>query len=219
MSTPLADGGTFHLGSLTQNAGTKIVRAIWPKAGFKTVINYLRYISAGTQHTITLMRPIGETTLTAAVAAGASYVLPVTADPGAVAQMKTRNGSTSRLAANAVAGSDRLIVALPDGTYYDDTVTSVASLNVTMDGTLPTNGAASGAKVWNFGVEANSEPWDAAAHATLKPATSATTTYANEDGIFKAGYPGQPILIIVDNGTAAGTLEAVCGYYTSVVGG
>jgi hypothetical protein len=128
------------------------------------------------------------------------------------------------VADNAIAANDYVVIELPDGTLYTDTVASVSSLNVTMNGTLPTGGASSGAKVWFFGITTDTNPCDGLAHPAYNALASVVTTLGDIKGDEVAGFigtvahpstfsgmdgKGQPIIVYSNNATAAGTLDRV----------
>jgi hypothetical protein len=198
----------FGFGRLTQTAGTAIVRSIYPrknKAGgrqnLRTRVTSLKYTAGVTAHTLTVMRPFGSTTLTAAAANGAT-VINIAADPQA---------SSS---AGALAGSDYLILELSDGTFQTVTVSSVTVLAVTI-GTALAVSMALGARVWAMGVAADSLD-------TYALGSSATTTLdgiqlsgRKNFGIFESINRYEPIMLSVDNITNAGTLESVSGCYAN----
>lgn len=203
--------GHKSYGRITQSAGTKIVRVVEPSSGAFTVLTYLEVTVGATAHTLTVMKPLGVTTLSAAAAA-AQAVINLTADPGDYTGVQTAD--------NGIAANDRLIIELPDGTFHQDIVSSVATLAITMTNNIPTGGAAAGAKVWFYGVEANSSPFDALAHAVYTLPANGTKIFGGSPGDSIAGWFGsnareEPLLLIIDNATNASVLERVQVAYST----
>lgn len=205
MTTTLLGFKTY--GKKTASAGTKIVQLIEPRAGAYTNLSYLEYTAGATAHVLTVMKPLGTTTLSAAAAA-AQAVVNITADPGDYTGVQTAD--------NAIAASDRVVVELSDGTFHLDTVSSVSSLAITLATVLPI-AASSGAKFWFFGVEANTNPFDARAHETFNLDASGTTVLGSEQagdiGFFGSNRAYEPLILSIDNATNAGVLERVVATY------
>lgn len=221
MGIGLALYNRFAKGKKTASANTAIVVPIQPKSGYKICVTTLWVTGTLTAHTVAIMRPLTvKQTLTALTAAGASYVLNVTADPGSAAQLALGAPSpqaTGQLAANVAAASDYVMVALPDGTYFTDTIASVATLAWTMTGTLPTGGAALGADVWWFGISTDTDAWNAEAHPLyniLVPSNPTTTKFSDaECGVAVGNKINEPMILYDNNATNAGVIELVEGGY------
>lgn len=215
MSVGMSLSGRFNFGRKTENAGTKIVLLIPPRRGLKTVITKIVIATGATAHVLTILRPLKSTTITAAALASQAVVVAA-ADPGI--SFLGPNGSAARTANNALAGSDRACIELPDGTYLTDLVSAVPGAypgNVTMTTNLPTNGVAADATFWNFGVEADTDPKTAAAHLALALAASGDNVYEDEEsGVISTFGAYEPLLLIIDNGTNASTILQVAGGYS-----
>src|SRR5581483_1491783 len=216
-SLPLV--GTKGYGKLTQSAGTVITRLIEPRAGAFTHLSRLVYTAGTTAHTLTVMRCLNRTTLSAD-AAGSQAVINLTADPGAYSTTGAKNGNTVRTANNVIAGGDYLVYQAADGSFIMDVVSSVATLAITMTTSLPTGGAKSGAPVWFFGVPGDTNPNDAQANPTWNLFASTTTVLGGLPGDGVAGFTGtfdglllgmtgvyEPLIIYSNNASNAGTLE------------
>jgi hypothetical protein len=212
--TPIS--GQWGEGGFTATAGTIIQFVIPPRKSSFTVVTTLAYISLGTQHTITVMRSLAETTLTADAAAGQA-VINLQRDPGLyAANALADNGPVPSVADNAIATNDFVVVEKPDGTFHLGKVSSVSGLAVTLTANVPTGGFKAGAKVWFFGATADTNPKSNLPHAALKPPVSARTLYQESlAGIFGSYGRGEPILFNSDNGTAAGIFDVVSAYYTT----
>lgn len=197
----------FYRGYHTESSGTAIKEVI-PAAGDGIPqINRLVYTSAGTAHTIYLMRACGETTTVQGSLTGVSTLTLAKTDPG-----KATTGADETLASG-----DYLVWYDENSVYHADTVSSVSGSVVTMTNAL-TADVLTGAKVWAFMEVGRS------IHTQLKPATSTTTEYI---GNFQAGLPkqqgvnisrtgvGEPLLVVVNNITAAGSIDYISGTYAS----
>lgn len=225
-------------GSLTQTAGTVITRLVEPVKGCVTTLSNIRYLGPQTtQHTLTVLRPLGMTTV-ASAAAAAQKVINITNDPGVYSAYGVVD-----VADNVIAASDFCVYQTKDGTYTVDTVASVASLAITMTTNVPTSTVAAGAPFWWFGVIGDTNPNDGLVHATLLPQICASaalqlTAYGDGgealSGLFASIIPDpamralksstlgqwplngrfEPIIVQSSNGTTAGFLEAVEAVYT-----
>lgn len=196
-------------GKLTQTAGTVIVAPVPPRRNKKTKVTKVVVTTSTTAHTLTAMRPLGQTTLTAATAAGASPVIALTADPGDYSNVRTAD--------NNIAANDYVVIECPDGSIFVATVASVSSLNVTLNETAPTLGFAAGAKVWFYGITTDTNPVDATAHPQFTLAASGTNTLQSVPGdrgaVVESYGKYEPILLYINNATAASVLEEVEAVY------
>lgn len=204
-------------GRLTQTAGTKIVRCCEPDQKGYTTLTYLENKVAATAHILTVMKPLGYTTIAAANAVtGSDTTWVLTADPG--------DYTGWCIGDNAIAANDWLVLELDDGTMLVDTVSSVSSLTMTMTtGTSSVQTAAALNRVFFFGIETDTNPFDGLAHARYTMEASGTRIFGDMPGDSIAGFFGsnrrsEPILLVVDNGTNASTLERVCVAYSNKAG-
>lgn len=200
-------------GRITQNAGTKIVRLIEPSRAAFTHLTYGEVIVAATAHILTVLKPLGVTTLSAAAAASQA-VVNITADPG--------NYTNSAVSDNTIAGSDWAVIEQDDGTFVVDLVSSVSSLAITMTNNL-TYAASAGNKFWFFGIETDTNPFDGLAHARFTLSASGRTYFgdaAGESNVpwFSSNRREEPIVLVIDNGSNASTLERVTAAYSTKTG-
>lgn len=199
--------GSFAYKRVTQTAGTVITRLIEPAMrGAKTRLTQLTYISGGTQHTVTILKALARTTVTAAQSASDTAVSVVS---------KAFRGDT-------VAASDYIVIQHNDGTFGAYLVSAVSNLTFT----IPSLSAALaiGNLVWIMGATGEAE------HIVLSPPASATTRYQDSiGGIACSGYRSvsggtiyqrsgndDPLLIHSNNATAASVVESASGYYGAV---
>lgn len=186
-------------GAVTATADTEFLQYVPPKRNFFTRITSMMYTSGGTLHTLTVMRPYGTTTLTAAAATGQA-VVALAANPG--------TGTVP----GTIAANDFVLIEKPDGTYHIGKVSSLSNLDLTLTANVPATGFASGARLWFFGA-----PSDTTNHIVYKPTVSTTTTYSDPvSGVACSLTQNQPLLLHSGNATAAGTLHFVSYLFTKV---
>ncbi len=204
--------GRRAYGRLTQTFGTVIRQMIEPWDGALTQVASLLTTTSTTAHILTLMRPFARTTFSA-VGAGTQQIVNINADPGAYG---TSTGLTLATTNNAIAGSDVIVYQAADGTFVLDTVSSVATLAITMTTNLPTCGVKAGDSFWFFGIETDTNPNNNAANPRWNLNASTVNVWGRGDGM--ASIPGlkglgldngvrQPLVLSIDNGTAASIIE------------
>jgi hypothetical protein len=197
--------GSFAKKRKTETAGTEILQLIEPSMkGARTRITSLVYTSLGTAHTISILKALNRTTLTAAAAATDTAVT--------VASASFLN--------QTIAANDYIVIRHTDGTFGAYKVSAIASLTLTIPALAAAAGV--GALVWIMGAIGEAE------HVQIAPPVSAQTRYADENGIAVTGYRSvysstvysrsgndDPLLIHSGNATAAGVIESVAGSYGS----
>lgn len=194
-------------GGLTQTAATLIQYLIPPDRRGKTRISKVTYTDGGTAHTLTFLRPLGRTTVSAIAAAGQA-VFSLTADPGVAAAY---GGISNTIAANDFVA----IRTASDGITRLYKVSSVATLAITLTGNL-TVALAVGDDVWFFGITTDTDGATGAAHPKLLSGagTAAVTFEDREGGVVASLRQDEPILFNSNNATAAGTLSQLSYAYT-----
>lgn len=202
----------FQISSATAGAGTAITALIPGIPGKVTRIKNIRYQTAGTPHTITILRPVAYTTADDTAVSGQAVIRLDN-----VSAMKSINTINDEI----IATNDYLIVERRDGKYEQDTVSSVSGNDVTMTNVLGGT-VSSGGGVWILGELGR------ASHITLTTTASTTETF---DLNALGGIPGQldtgnahigsgdPLFVSVDNVTAAGTLISISGDYVDAAEG
>lgn len=198
---------TGNITNQTASAGTAIMACVPPSENLrlKTRIMGMAYISAGTAHTLTVMKALAKTSTTAAAAAGATSI--------AVA-------STSFGAAQTLAASDFAVIRLQVATGYIYQLLAVSGVStLTLTVTALETAAPSGSPVWLFGTAAESN----AGLDVYLPTVSAKTQYNFGDGgvstsgfkvevsnvVYQRSGRGDPLIVNSTNGTAAGTIESI----------
>lgn len=198
-----------NYGRKTENAGTVIVQMIEPWPGAMTRITGLRVSTAATAHILTMLRPLNMTTASAAVAAGGTSLV-LSAQPGDFNAL-----GTVATADNNIATNDYVVYQNADGSYVGEIVT-VSSLTLTITAAA-TGGILAGAPVWFFGIVSDTNPANNQAHPRFNLGASTTTTFSRADGLttipdhrnMNVGRGcNQPLLLIIDNGTNASTIES-----------
>lgn len=196
-------GGGF--GHRTAAAGTPIDRLVPPRRGSLLRVTTLKAEGADAFHRVTALRPLGRTRASSSTSAG-NAVLHLLADPGPTG--------------NAVAAGDLVAVREIDNVVRKYEVLSVASLNVTLTGTLVA-GAAAGADVWDFGVEADEDPRTGEAHPYWELGAATVTLTDDGGGVVASAASDEPILLRHSNddtgtsGHVAGALLQTSYVYTT----
>lgn len=198
----------FALKSVTAAANTAFLTLVPPSGGGIPCIRTMLYTSGGTAHTITVMKPVGDTLALHSSEAGLSVLTLKSVDFG-----KLTDGSDHLLASG-----DYLIWQNKHGGFDYDTVSSVSGSVVTLTSAL------------SYDVVADAPVWTCLhlthpVHPTFSPPVSETTPipgpiqagYKNHMGIStQRSGAGDPLLIYSDNPTAAGTLVCAVGDYCPV---
>lgn len=207
---------TWSRGRLSIAFGTAIEILVPPRKGAKTKITKCSVTVAGTAHTLTCLRPLGKTTLTADVAAAATPTLILANDPG-LFSVNNPNGSAT--ANNGLANADRLCIQRQDGTFTVLTVNVVTTnadgtVSMSITQTISNQKLAKGANVWFFGVSADVDPRTGEAHPVFTlPASATTVLEALEASVVETLWQNEPILMIENNITATATVEYVQAVY------
>jgi len=193
------------IGRRTAAAGTKIRVLVPPSPYGYSLLAKFVYTTAATAHTMTILRPIGQTTAASVAGAGVA-AFTLTGDPGPATNLLAAG---DLVAIRETDGVTRLYVVL---TYSGGTLTLTTNL---------TAGVAVGSKVWDFGVEADTDPYTGAAHEVFPLAGgTVTTTREATTGLIGTHLPDQPLLLSVDNIANAGSLDyATWGNSTGGVSG
>lgn len=238
MGTPTqAVLGSFSYGTNTQSSGTAITQLIPPYGGVgypgigtagpgaaKTptpgpgVIHVTSFIldTGATAHTLTIMRPQNYTWFSAVAAAGQA-VFNLHDDPGLAANYKwpLANGQTVPSTANdGIAANDYVVYQAAPGQWVMDTVSSVATLAITMNTNLPTGGVVTGGLLFYFGVAADTLPITNAANQQFATTTSTRLSYTDPNGLWNGLHSGAPMIVYDPNATNADTYQLICGFYS-----
>jgi len=216
-SLPIYGSKTY--GAVAAAAGTVINRLVEPMRGAATVIAAFEIQVGVTNQVLTIMRPLGSTTISAAALANQA-VVNLTADPGA--------WTGKRIVANGIAANDYVVYRLSDGTYVLDTVSSVSGLAVTLTTSLPLDVVA-GAPLWFFGLATDTNPSDSLSHpkfnvpGVVAAVSSGRFTLGDNPGETIAGILQtfgryEPLICQLNNVTTANTLEQIVAVYTNKLG-
>jgi hypothetical protein len=199
----LALKGGNGRGQLTATAGTKITRLIPALVGGFTRLIQLVYAASTTAHTLTVLRSLGRTRANANAAAGQPNVV-LQADPGPTGDgIAAGDWVVIRTAADNVC---RLYVV---SSWTSGTSTLVLTTNLVAAVTARDS-------VWLMGVEADTDPRTGEAQPSFPAAASATTTYSDSNvGLVGSNNADEPLVVVSNNATAAGTLELTTFGYTS----
>lgn len=236
--------GTFNVGRATAAGGTAFralippfcgpagsPRTLFSATGRKnfgggiTKVGTVCYTTGGTAHQIGLMRPFNYTYVASAAAINQA-VINITADPG-VYSTNYQYGSplstgTGAVADNAIAASDICVYQLSDGTWILDTVSSVSTLAITMATSIPNitgGGVLAGSLFYFFGVIGDKDPATGLVNPQNTIAASQVRDKSWHDpiaGVVSALHEGDPLVFYSPNGTNAGELEFISGYYAKI---
>lgn len=188
-------------GKRTANAGTVILKLIRAMRNAFTRLMKFSYTAGATAHDVTVLRPIGKTTLTAAVTAGDATVY-IAANPGP--------------SGNALAANDFIALRNLSGNQEAAKVSSISGLTVILTaGTVFAYEA--GSACWDFGIITDTDPNTGLAHPIFAGAATATIAPADVTGagIVETWNKDEPLLIYSGNATNAGVLDYEQHLYTS----
>lgn len=213
---------TTGSGPLLYNVVNTKTQPNWVTAGALTHITTLLYTTTSTTHRNVIMRPFNWTYFAAAVAKNTT-VVTIFDDPGVYStnyKYSTPGGAPpTQVADNAIAANDYVAYQLADGTWMTDIVSSVSGLAVTLTtGTPNRTGAtiAIGAPMYFFGIYTDADP--ATGGVSWQTDSTANTNRINQiqdsTGCGVASlHPGDPLIFYGPNGSNAGVLDSIFGYY------
>jgi len=182
-------------GSLTQTAGTAIVRVVPPRSGLRARVSALTYTAGTTAHTVYVMPAVDEGT--------------VTSDAAAAQAVVAVNKTFANFDGSVAAASDYLTTQDEDGTWNSHVVSSVSGLNITVSANFAKK-VVKGTKIFFHG--ASSDHTD---RGFLVDASTTASFGGNEwAGCGTAYKNGQTILVYSANGTAAGNLKTLSYVFT-----
>lgn len=197
--------GGFSITAQTQTAGTPIVAVCPPKGErFRTRLSFASYVAAGTAHDLVVMKALARTKATAAAAASQAVL----------------NIESSSFIGQTLAANDWIVVRHSNGSYGAYKVSSISSLEVTLDSSL-TLPVSENAPVWIMGAPGETP------HVTLAVAANTNKDFVFGDSGVDSGYLphrvsstdytrsgfGDPLLLYSANGSNAGKLNAAAGVY------
>lgn len=197
---------TFFHGSKTESAGTAILVVVPPVEGKIARLTKFVYEAAATEHTLTVMRPIGQMKTTSPVLAAGNAIPVSSVDPGKTV-----------LAVNEdLASADYIVVENVNGDFDAYVLTSVTGAIMTITGTT------------DFDIANNADVFamyevGRATHVQIPLNASVETDLNNIaiQGGFSPEQGGQtsrsgisdPLLIFVDNITNAGQIQYLAAEY------
>jgi len=177
------------IGYATATAATAIVKNIDPRSGERIAIRAFGFTSGATATSAYFMQALGESTITTAVASGATTGLIGTAE--------------FQTAANPVASADYIAIELDNGVIQFATVATGLYTGFSIAAALQDTVAA-GNKVWGFGIASDT------GHLRVLCTLSAQTARALDGGILFANAKGYPMKVYHNNdAAAAGSIDYV----------
>lgn len=198
-----------------------------PEDAFSHITD-LWYTSETTAHSCYILRPLNYTHFPSAVGSNTTTVT-VAYDPGTwatagVYKYGVANGDTGvpNFANNAIAANDFVAYQLLDGTWQIDTISSTTSATVYVltTGTPNVTGAgiAQYAPLFFFGIQTDTDPATGNVHPVFDSIANTNVTFrssSNGFGLWNSLHKGDPMIFHSSNGTTAGLLEVLAGYYST----
>jgi len=177
----------------TESAATAIVQGIQPQSGKRIAIRAFGLTAGTTATDVYFMQSLGQSTLSSAVASGATTGFALAAEP---------------VASNTLASSDYVGIMVDDGTCHFSKVAtgtvSAFSLSTALD-----DSAAAGNVVYFFGKYSDE------GHLRWNVAASTQDTADVDGGLFYANAKGKPMFVFHRNNVAgsAGSIDFITVNY------
>ncbi len=188
-------------------------------SGAWTHITDLFYTSLTTAHSLYILRPLNWTYTTAAVGSNTTAIT-LAADPGLFAtkfKYPLPSGKLPNQANNVIAAGDYVAYQWNDGTWHADLVASGSgTAPVLTTGTPSVAGAGINqyAPVFWYGAVGVTDPNTGMNQPlTDSVAASVATRQTYGYGLWSSLHRGDPLIFVSSNGTDAGILEVLAGYY------
>jgi hypothetical protein len=179
--------------------------------------------SGSTAHTWYCLRPKNFTTINEAVTKNDTTIV-MADNPGTYSTNFKYplppgvSGVPGVAADNTPASGDYCCFQLDNGSWHFSLISSLSTLTLTIaTGTPNVDGstAAVGRILFFFGAGGDTDPATNETDPTLLPPVSATTIFGTAgEPILSAHRPGDPLVLVNANATAASTLAALSGYYS-----
>jgi hypothetical protein len=210
---PVAVDDLFDFGKATATLNVAIRKVVPPRRGRKARLGRFSYTPAGTSHTLTVMRVLDKTTVVAdALASQAVFRIASVLGSGLIPANTITDADLVLIEGPVQGGQRTYVLGVVNTGGIAAVAGSTVQKDVTLTANLPTGGVKKGAQVWFLGVEGDGHPQYALP-------TGSTTTLSDPDlGVAGSALPGEPIVLSIDNITAAGTLNNATAFY-AVTGG
>lgn len=199
----------------------------WTKNPHNTVISNIGVGASSTIHTIYCLRPLNYTTVAVAGAIN-STSFTLAANPGTYSTNYKYSLGGGKSAPAGVADltpttTHYYATQLADGTWFFDLIAgfNTSTLVVTTTATIPNvtgGGVPKGAIFFLLGSGSTKDPATGMLPPSYLPPTASTATQPGlTTGVFSTFHPGDPMLLLDANGTAADTITNVGGYYVKAI--
>jgi hypothetical protein len=198
---------------------------IGPSSAF-THVTDLFYTSLTTQHSLFILQPLNYTYFTAAVPKNTTAIT-LAADPG-VYSTKFKyplpgSAIVPNVADNAISTGDYCAYPLNDGTWQLDKVASGSGTTPVLTTGTPNNtgaGIAQYAPFFFFGIQTDTNPCTGMPHPLFHSNVNTQTekfqaAAGGSMGLFASLHKGDPMIFYSSNGTNAGILEVLAGFYST----
>ena len=217
----------FTVDAVSYRGGTGAPNWNTPSDAF-THITDLWYTSLTTAHSLYVLRPLNWTYVSSAVASNTTTIT-VAADPGTWATagvykygLPSGDSGVPNLANNTQASGDYYAFQLNDGRWMVDVATggTTGTTLVLTTGTPNVAGAgiAAYSPIFWFGAVGDTDPATGIIQPLFDSIANTNVTFrggAYGAGLFNNLHRGDPLIFYSSNGTDAGILELLSGYYSN----
>jgi len=190
-----------------------------------TILAQVGLLTGGTAHTVGVLRPLNWSVVKVAGAINTT-AFTLTDNPGLYSSnyKYPLGGGLTKPAGVAdltPANTHYYCVQLADGTWFFDILNafSTTTFVVTTTKTIPNvagGGVPKGAIFFLMGSIATSDPATGFLHPNIQANISVYTNFQDDYGLVSTLHPGDPMLIVDANATAADTITNISGYYRKV---
>lgn len=191
--------GGGGIGKKTATAGTRIRFLLGGNGRFSRLFTHLiniRVVTSTTAHVLTVLRGMDRAEVASDLAAaGTALVVTKALLDGA---------------GNAIAANDLLAIRLDNGDWHLSTISAWDSgtKTATLNTAIPTGRTAKkGAQVVSYGVQSDSGHADFTFDLAVSTTNQFPAVAMDGSSLVRATAPGEPLLIDIDNGTAASTVS------------
>lgn len=217
----------FAVDAVSYRGGTGKPNWNGPEDAFAHITD-LHYTSLTTAHSLYILRPLNWTYVSSAVTSNTTTIT-VAYDPGTWATagvykygVPSGDSGVPNQANNTIASGDYVAYQLNDGRWAVDVCTTNTSGTtvVLTTGTPNVTGAgiAAYSPIFWFGAVGDTDPATGAVQPLMDSIVNTNVTFrmgASSPGLFHSLHRGDPLIFLSSNGTDAGLLELLSGYYSN----
>lgn len=195
----------------------------WTTPGAFTHITDLVYTSLTTAHSLYILRPLNWVYQVSDMTSS-STTMALSADPGTWATAGNYKYGTAAPGAvpsqgnNVIGANDYVVYQLNDGRWVADLVASGTGTTPVLTTGIPAvtgTKLLAGSPVFFYGVVGDTDPATGMIHPLMDSVVNTRlVTSAYGPGLWSSVHKGDPLLFVSSNGTDAGILEVISGYYS-----